>query len=33
MDGYIRIGIGSESSYFEEGLNVLAKGIKQICKL
>ncbi len=33
MDGYIRIGIGSEKTYFEEGLDVLTKGIKQICKL
>ena len=33
MDNYIRIGIGSESLYLEEGLKVLSKGIKQICKI
>ncbi len=33
MDNFIRIGIGAERSYLEEGLSILTKGIKQICEI
>jgi hypothetical protein len=31
MDNFIRIGIGAEKSYLEEGLGILRNGIQKIC--